>query len=113
MGRCLAAPGRQKDAIRYAEAAQAIYPQEAQAHKLAGVLQLAEKDPGAAVQRFEQFDLLLPGDPGIAFLKGVGYEGAGNQRAAAENYARFLRSGGQGRPAEYSVSRLKAWGYVR
>jgi len=39
----------------------------------------------------------------------VSYEGAGNQRAAAENYARFLRSGGQGKPAEYSMNRLKAW----
>ena len=69
--------------------------------------------PSAAAQSFEQFDRLLPGDPGIAFLRGVSYEGAGNQRAAAENYARFLRSGGQGRPAEYSASRLKAWGYTR
>lgn len=113
MARCLAAQGRQKDAIRYAEAARSIYPQEAQAHKLAGVLHLAERNPGAAVQNFEQFDKLLPGDPGIAFLKGVGYEGMGNQRAAAENYARFLRSGGQGEPAQYSMSRLKAWGYAR
>ena len=77
------------------------------------MLQLAAKEPAAAVQSFEQFDRLLPGDPGIAFLKGVSYEGAGNQRAAAESYARFLRSGGQGKPAEYSMSRLKAWGYAR
>jgi hypothetical protein len=77
------------------------------------VLQLAQKDPAAAVASFERFDRLLPGDPGIAFLKGVGYEGAGNQRAAAEAYARFLRSGAQGKPAEYSMGRLKAWGYAR
>jgi predicted Zn-dependent protease len=113
MARCLAAQGRNRDAVRYAEAAQAIYPQEAQAHKVAGVLQLAGRNPGAAVKSFEQFDRLLPGDPGIAFLEGVAYEGAGNQRAAADSYARYLRSGGQGRPAEYSMSRLKAWGYVR
>ncbi len=113
MARCLAAQGRQKDALRYADTARTIYPQEAQAHKLSGVLQLAEKNPGAAAQSFEQFDRLLPGDPGIAFLKGVSYEGAGNQRAAADNYARYLRGGGQGKPAEYSMSRLKAWGYAR
>jgi len=113
MARCLVAQGRQKDAIRYADAARTIYPQEAQAQKMSGVLALAERNPGAAVQYFEQFDRLLPGDPGIAFLKGVSYEGAGNQRAAAENYARFLRSGGQGQPAEYSMGRLKAWGYAR
>ncbi len=113
MARCLAAQGRRQDALRYADAARAIYPQEAQAHKLSGTLQLANKNPGAAVQHFEQFDRLLPGDPGIAFLKGVSYEGAGNSRAAAENYARFLRSGGQGEPAQYATSRLKAWGYIR
>jgi predicted Zn-dependent protease len=113
MARCLAAQGRQKEALKYADAARSIYPQEAQAHKLVGVLQLAEKDPAAAVQSFEQFDRLLPGDPGIAFLKGVGYEGSGNQRAAAESYARFLRAGGQGKPAEYSMGRLQAWGYLR
>ncbi len=113
MARCLAAQGRNTDALRYADAARSIYPQEAQAHKLAGVLQLAEKNPGAAVQSFEQFDRLLPGDPGVAFLKGVSYEGSGNQRAAADNYARFLRSGGQGKPAEYSMGRLKSWGYAR
>jgi predicted Zn-dependent protease len=113
MARCLVAQGRQKDAIRYADTARAVYPQEAQAQKLSGVLQLAARNPGVAVQHFEQFDRLLPGDPGIAFLKGVSYEGAGNQRAAAENYARFLRSGGQGQPAEYSMGRLKAWGYAR
>jgi predicted Zn-dependent protease len=113
MARCLVAQGRRKDAIRYADVARAIYPQEAQAHKLSGVLQLAERNPAAAAQQFEEFDRLLPGDPGIAFLKGVSYEGTGNQRAAAENYARFIRSGGQGQPAEYSMGRLKAWGYAR
>ena len=113
MARCLAAQGRKSDALRYAETAKSVYPQEAQAHKMAGVLQLSQRNPGAAVQSFEQFDKLLPGDPGIAFLKGVAYEGSGNQRAAADNYARFIRAGGEGPPAEYSMSRLKAWGYAR
>lgn len=113
MARCLTAQDKHKEAIRYVDAARTIYPQEAQAHKLAGVLKLADRNPGAAVQHFEQVDKLLPGDPGIAFLKGVSYEGAGNQRAAAESYARFMRAGAQGKPAEYSASRLKAWGYVK
>jgi len=113
MARCLAAQNRKQEALRYAEAARGIYPQEAQAVKMAGVMQLSLRNPGAAAQSFEQFDKLLPGDPGIAFLKGVAYEGSGNQRAAADNYARFIRAGGSGQPAEYSMSRLKAWGYVR
>lgn len=113
MAQCLHVQGKRGDAIRYADAARAIYPQEAQAHKLAGTLQLAGKNPAAAFQHFDQFDKLLPGDPGIQFLKGVSLEGSGQQRAAAEHYARFLKAGAQGKPAEYSMSRLKAWGYVK
>lgn len=113
MARCLAAQGKRQEAVRYADAARAIYPQEAQAYKMAGVLQLSLRNAGAAVQNFEQFDKLLPGDPGIAFLKGVSYEASGNQRAAADNYARYIRAGGSGQPADYSMSRLKAWGYLR
>jgi beta-barrel assembly-enhancing protease len=113
MARCLQAQGRRQDAMRYAEAARTIYPREAQGHKLAGALQLESRNPAAALQAFDTFDRLLPGDPGIAFLKGVSHEGLGQQRAAAEHFAAFVRAGGQGQPAEYSMSRLKAWGYVK
>ncbi|HEY5764161.1 MAG TPA: M48 family metalloprotease, partial [Rhodocyclaceae bacterium] len=44
MARCLAAQDKSTEAMRYVEAARTIYPQEAQAHKLAGVLQLQARD---------------------------------------------------------------------
>lgn len=111
MARCLNAQGKSGEATRFAETARAIYPQEAQAHKLVGVLKLGQRDPSGAFQAFDQFDRLLPGDPGISFLKAVSLEGSGNQRAAAEHYSRFLRAGAQGKPADYARTRLKSWGY--
>ncbi|MDP1525484.1 MAG: M48 family metalloprotease [Rhodocyclaceae bacterium] len=113
MARCLTALGKTGEALRYAEAARTAYPQEAQAHKLAGSLKLAQRDPGGAFQAFDRFDRLLPGDPGIAFLKGVSLEATGNRRSAAEHYARFLQAGAQGKPAEHARKQLIAWGYAQ
>jgi beta-barrel assembly-enhancing protease len=113
MARVLQAQGRRGDALRYAETARTVYPREAQAPKLIGALQLENRNPAAAFQAFDAFDKLLPGDPGVLFLKGVSLEGMGQERRAAEHFAAFVRAGGEGKPAEYSVSRLKAWGYVK
>ena len=66
-----------------------------------------------AVAVVDDDDRVLPGDPGIAFLTGVSYEGAGNRRAAAQQYNAYLRQSQQGDAAQYAYSRLKGWGYVR
>ncbi|GAB1394607.1 M48 family metallopeptidase [Rhodocyclaceae bacterium] len=113
LAKCLTAQGKSGEALRYAEAARTLYPQEAQAHKLTGSLKLAQRDPAAAFAAFDRFDRLLPGDPGIAFLKGVSLEAGGNRKGAAEQYARFLKSGAQGKPAAHAQQQLKAWGYSR
>jgi beta-barrel assembly-enhancing protease len=113
MAQCLQAQGRTRDAQRYAEAAKTIYPQEAQARKLAGVLALADGEPARAHADLQAFDRLLPGDPGVTFLRGVALEGMGEREAAARQYNAFLRLGAQGQAAQYSASRLKAWGYVK
>ena len=113
MARCLAAQNRNAEAARYAEAAREIYPQEAQAHKLIGSLRLGLRDPAGAFAAFDHYDKLLPGDPGITFLKGVSLEAAGDRRGAAQHYARFLESGAQGKPAEHARTQLKSWGHLR
>ena len=113
MGQCLQAQNKTQEALRYAEVAKGIYPQEAQAHKLAGVLALGLKDPAAAYASLDQYDRLLPGDAGIGFLKGVSLEGLGKRQEAARQYASFLRNNKQGQAAEYAYSRLKGWGYVK
>ncbi|MDX9707307.1 MAG: M48 family metalloprotease [Azospira sp.] len=113
MAQCLQASGRPQQALDYADRARRIYPQEAQAHKIGGVLALELRDPGAALGRFETYDRLLPGDPDATFLKGVSHEGLGDRRAAAQHYDAFLRKNAQGGAAQYAYSRLKGWGYVK
>lgn len=110
MARCLAVQGKRGEAQRYADAARSIYPQEAQAHKLAGSLQLQARNPAAAFQAFDSFDRLLPGDPGITFLKGVSLEGMGERQRAAAHYQAFLRTGAQGQAAQFATGRLQALG---
>ena len=113
MAQCLQAQGQTARAANYADNAREIYPQEAQAYKLAGVLALQQRDGALAYQNLDRFDRLLPGDAGILFLKGVSLEGMGNRRGAAQHYAAYLRQSQQGNAAQYSYNRLKAWGVVK
>jgi len=110
MARCLAAKGRRTEALRFADAARSIYPEEAQAHKLAGSLHLQGKTPASAFEAFDQFDRVLPGDPGILFLKAVSLDAMGERARAVAHYQAFLRAGGQGEPARFAVGRLQAHG---
>ncbi|MGD9870653.1 MAG: M48 family metalloprotease [Thauera sp.] len=113
MAQCLQAQGQTAKAVNYADNAREIYPQEAQAYKVAGVLALQQRDAGRAFQHLDRFDRLLPGDAGITFLKGVSLEGMGNRQAAAQHYVAYLRQSQQGNAAQYSYNRLKAWGVVK
>nr|MBL8455169.1 M48 family metalloprotease [Zoogloeaceae bacterium] len=113
MAQCQQARGDNRQALQYANAARRIYPQEAQAHKLTGVLALSERDPGAAYAALEQFDRLLPGDPGVTFLLGVSAEGLGQRTVAARQYYKYLQMTQQGEAAQFSYTRLKSWGMVR
>ena len=110
MAQCLQAMGKAQEARAYAQTAQQLYPQEAQAHRLAGVLALQLKQPVQAYEHLTRFDQQLPGNPGITFLRGVALEGAGNRRDAAVLYRRFLQTQQQGQAAQYATRRLQAWG---
>jgi len=110
MAQCLQAMGKAQEARAYAQTAQSIYPQEAQAHKMSGVLALQLKQPQQAYEHLTRFDQQLPGNPGITFLRGVALEGTGNRRDAALLYRRFLQTSNQGQAAQYAASRLQAWG---
>ncbi len=113
MAKCLAVQDKDVQALEYAQTATKIYPQEAQAQKLVGVLALAQRNPALAYEHLDQYDRLLPGDAGVTFLKGVSLEGMGKRQEAASQYAAYLRRTRQGKAAEYSVSRLKSWGYLK
>jgi hypothetical protein len=55
---------------------------------------------------------VLPGDPGIVFLKGVAFEGMGRRQAAGQQFTVFLRANPGGDSARYASERLKAWGML-
>jgi predicted Zn-dependent protease len=113
MAQTLQAQNKLTDARRYAETARQVYPQEAQAMKLAATLKLGLRDAAGAFNELQAFDRALPGDPGVLFLKGVSLEGMGRQQDAAQHYAAYLRVTQQGGAAQYSATRLRSWGYLR
>ena len=113
MAKCLSVQDKDAQALEYARSATKIYPQEAQAHKMVGVLALAQRNPAAAYASLEQYDRLLPGDAGVTFLKGVSLEGMGKRQEAANQFASYLRRTNKGQAAEYSQSRLRSWGYLK
>jgi predicted Zn-dependent protease len=113
MAKCLSVQDKDAQALEYARTATAIYPQEAQAHKLAGVLALGQRDPAAAYEQLDRYDRLLPGEAGITFLKGIAQEGMGNKQEAARLFSTYLNQNKQGKAAEYSQSRLRSWGYLK
>ncbi len=113
MAQCLQALGREDQAARYADSARKIYPEEAQGHKLFGVLALSRGEPSSAYNAFDQFDRVLPGDIGVTFLKGVAAEGMGDRQRAGRQYSTFLQQTQQGEAAQYAYRRLQQWGMVR
>jgi predicted Zn-dependent protease len=113
MAKAKLAQKQPREADPYLEQARAIYPREAQAQQMSGLVKLALKQPEAALERFETYDRLLPGNPGTLFFKGVAYENMQNRRLAAEHYYRYAKTGAQGKEAQYAVQRLKTWGMVK
>lgn len=90
-----------------------IYPQEAQAHHLLGLTELALKQPSAALTQFQHYDKLLPGNPTTQFLQGIANEYLQRKQPAANHYAQYLRQVKQGQQAQYAYQRLKEWGYLK
>ena len=113
MAQCLQAQGRASQAKRFIDTAQRINPREAYAQKVGATLALALRDPGSAYAQLDRYDRLLPGDPGVLFLKGVSAEGMGDRQRAANHYASYLRRTQSGDAAQFAYQRLQRMGMVR
>lgn len=111
LAQCLQVQGHSREALLHAQVARELHPGEAQAHRLVATLQLSLRDAAKAWLALEQYDRLLPGDPGVIFLQGVALEALGRTRHAAEHYRTYLRLTHEGQAAQYALSRLKALGY--
>ena len=113
MSKCQLALSDPREAERYAEKAKSIYPEEAQAHQVSGISKMGQNRFSAAYEEFDSYDRLLPGNPGIVFLKGYTLEGSGDKEGAAQEYYRYLQTVNQGEQAQFAYDRLVNWGYVK
>lgn len=113
LSKCMLAQDKDADAARYAVKAKKAYPKEPQARLIAGVAQLRSGQYSRALTDLTAYEKALPGNPGIAFFKGLSHEKLGSRDKAAREYHRFLQVVKQGDQAKYAYSRLVEWGYIR
>ncbi|MCP3951891.1 MAG: M48 family metalloprotease [Desulfobacterales bacterium] len=113
MAKCQLVQNKHAEAQRYADRAKKAYPEEAQGYHLAGYAKIKAKKFSAALADFNRYDKLLPGNPGILFLKGVSYEGMQKKEPAARQYYQYLKAVRQGDNAKYAYKRLVDWGYIK
>lgn len=113
MSKLLMAQEKYSAAMPYAEHAREVYPGEAQASQVAGVLQLKAKQYDKAYASFEAYDKALPGNPYAGFYMGFAQEGMGHRREAAQAYYKFLRQVNSGSQAQHAYNRLVEWGYAQ
>ena len=98
---------------QYAEMAQKVYPQEAQAYHLSGFANVQLKDFEKAYGEFDAYEKLLPGNPNTIFFKGYCQEGMNHIEQAADDYQRYLQLVRQGQYAQHAYKRLVDWGYLK
>ena len=90
LARCLLVQKNYKDAYTHAGAGHDIYPTEAQACHVAGFAAIQLKKFDTALNYFNTYDNLLPGNPGTLFFKGYALEGMEQIQSAATQYAAYL-----------------------
>lgn len=112
LAKCNMAQKDYSEALKYAEKARNVYPEEAQSHLFAGYNHLKLKNYDRAYQDFQSYDKLLPGNPAITFFQGYSLENMGRRNPAADHYYSFLRVVNKGDMAKHSYNRLVQWGYI-
>lgn len=113
LSRCLLIQKKVEEALVYSERAKKIYPQEAQAHQLAGIARIQKKDFPRAFEDFSRVEKNLPGNPMITFFKGYSLDGMNKKKEAAGFYTQYLREVDQGDEARHAYKRLVEWGYIK
>ncbi|BDQ34592.1 M48 family metalloprotease [Pseudodesulfovibrio portus] len=113
MSKLLAAQKKYDEALAYAEHAHQVYPEEAQASAMTGLLALNAKKYSRAYDGFQAYDKALPGNPMVGFYKGYSQEKMGNRKEAAQEYYKYLQKVREGDAANHAYSRLVQWGYLR
>jgi predicted Zn-dependent protease len=113
MSKCQLAQKQYAKAESFAEKAKTVYPQEGQAHYLAGFAKIKQKDYASAYEEFKYYEKLLSGNPSILFFKGLSLEGMQRIKESANEYYKYLQIVNQGENAKYAYQRLVEWGYIK
>ncbi|WP_022663607.1 M48 family metalloprotease [Desulfospira joergensenii] len=115
MAKCMLIREKAKEAASHAARAKDLYPSEPQGHYISGLAHALSRNYDRAYQDFKQCDRLLPGNPQLIFYRGYSLEKTGKQKAAANDYASYLKmiNYQSNQYSQYAYSRLKAWGYVK
>ncbi len=113
MSTCQLVKKKYRRGIKFAEKAQQIYPQEAQAYHLSGFAKIQIKDFEGAYQEFDTYERLLPGNPNTIFFKAYAQEGMKHIQKAANYYHRYLKLVQEGNKAKYAYQKLRKWGYYK
>lgn len=109
MSECLTAMRRDREAMAYAQQARRVMPQEGQAMRQVAALHMVQRRHDLALSELEAFERVLPGDPSVAFLRGVNLEAVGQRDAARAAYQAFLRSNpGAGSATTHATARVQA-----
>lgn len=113
MSKCQLSLRNEEKALRYAEEAEKVYPQEAQAYSISGFTKIKKKDFQSAYEDFNTYGRLLPGNPNTLFLKGYALEGMQQTDKAANQYVQYLQVVQEGDQASHAYRRLVEWGYLK
>lgn len=113
LAKCRLAQNRPAEAQRLAESARQVYPSEAQAWHIAGLACLAGRRYPAALENFNRYNSLLPGNPLNVFFRGFALENMRRRPDAARCYKEFLQYVREGEQAQHAYRRLVEWGYLQ
>jgi beta-barrel assembly-enhancing protease len=113
MARCRLVTEKYDEALRLAEKAKQVYPEEAQANHISGLAEIKLKKFDQAVSDFNAYETKLPGNPNTIFYRGYAYEGMANRQKAADDYYYYLQQVTEGELAQYAYKRLVEWGVIK
>ena len=113
MSKCQLAQNKFNEARSYAEKAKNVYPKEAQSSHILGMANIGLKRFDVALNNFQQYERILPGNPNTTYYKGFALEKTGKKDLAAKEYINFIKQVKQGDQAKHAINQLSRWGYLK
>ena len=113
MSKCLLAQGKNNAASTYAEQAKKVYPDEAQALHVSGMVDMRLKKYDSALAQLDSYEKIMPGNANTIFFKGECFEKMGRKDEAAREYKRYRANAPSGEFAEQTEQTLINWGHIQ